>query len=128
MNKTLLPVEMQIAANVLAGLFMDSEQQKLDEQKTQLRSAFNHVLAGHTPEQQKLLIEHATKEFFKANPRKDVVFVSGVSIPFRNQTAYHFENIADAGWIKVTDIGDENLYFKFKSDCGQELDGYCKCL
>lgn len=128
MSQTTLPVEMQIAANVLAGLFMDSEQQKLDDQKNQLRTAFHHVLASHTPENQRLLIENAAKQFHEANPRKNVVFVSGIAIPFRNGTAYQFQTIADAGWIKITDIGDENLYFKFKSDCGQELDGYCKCL
>ena len=123
-----LPVELQIAATVLAGLFSESEQQKIDIQKVQLRTAFNRVLAGYSPEQQRQLIENATKQFYAANPRKNVVFVSGIAIPFRNQSAYYFENIADAGWIKVTDIGDENLYFKFKSDCGQELDGYSKCL
>lgn len=128
MSNITLPVEMQIATNVLAGLFLASEQQKIDEQKKQLRAAFNRVLAGHTPENQRLLIENAAKQFYAANPRKNVVFVSGVAIPFRNETAYCFENIADAGWIKITDIGDENLYFKFKSDCGKELDGYCKCL
>lgn len=128
MTPNFLPVDLQIAANVLAGLFMESEQQRLDIQKTELRTAFNRVLAGHTPEQQRQLIENATKQFYDANPRKNIVFVSGIAIPFRNKTAYHFENLADAGWIKVTDIGDENLYFKFKSDCGQELDGYCKCL
>lgn len=128
MSQTTLPVEIQIAANVLARLFMDSEQQKLDAQKIQLRTAFCNVLANQTPENQQLLINNAMQQFQQANPRKNIVFVNGVAITLSNQAPHEIENLADAGWIKVTDIGGENLYFKFKSDCGQELDGYCKCL
>ncbi len=39
-----------------------------------------------------------------------------------------FESIAQAGWIRVTSIGSENLYFKYRTDEGEELPGYCKCL
>lgn len=56
------------------------------------------------------------------------VFVNGVLIKLANGNAYLFDYISEAGWIKITDIGTENLYFTFKSDCGKELPGYCKCL
>ncbi len=39
-----------------------------------------------------------------------------------------FDLIADAGWIRVTGVGNENLYFDFKTDSGEVLPGYCKCL
>lgn len=39
-----------------------------------------------------------------------------------------FETLSDAGWVFITAIGEENLYFNFKTDSGEELAGYCKCL
>ncbi len=39
-----------------------------------------------------------------------------------------FESIAHAGWIRITCIGSENLYFIYRTDTGEELPGYCKCL
>ena len=42
--------------------------------------------------------------------------------------ATSFDRISDAGWIQVTSVGNENLYFNFKTDSGEVLPGYCKCL
>ena len=42
--------------------------------------------------------------------------------------AVSFELISDAGWIRITSIGSENLYFDFKTDSGEVLPGFCKCL
>ena len=39
-----------------------------------------------------------------------------------------FGCISEAGWISITHVGSENLYFRFKTDDGEELNGYCKCL
>jgi hypothetical protein len=39
-----------------------------------------------------------------------------------------FESMADVGWVWITSIGEENLYFNFQTDDGQTLAGYCKCL
>ena len=40
----------------------------------------------------------------------------------------HFEHLSDAGWIRVTHCGDENVYFTFRDQKGNEREGYCKCL
>ena len=47
-----------------------------------------------------------------------------------NLSAGHvlFDQISDAGWIRITAIGNENLYFRCRDDSGEELEGYCKCL
>ena len=43
-------------------------------------------------------------------------------------TAY-FETMAEAGWVRIVSIGNENLYFDFRTDEGEILTGgYCKCL
>jgi hypothetical protein len=42
--------------------------------------------------------------------------------------AVSFELISDAGWIQITSIGSENIYFNFTTDAGEVLPGYCKCL
>lgn len=34
----------------------------------------------------------------------------------------------EATWIKVTSVGNENLYFEFADDSGTIQNGYCKCL
>jgi hypothetical protein len=39
-----------------------------------------------------------------------------------------FDVISDAGWIKITNIGQENIYFIFTDDEKIEREGYCKCL
>lgn len=41
---------------------------------------------------------------------------------------FHFDNIGETGWIVITSIGSENLYFMFKDDLGNPHAGYCKCL
>jgi hypothetical protein len=48
--------------------------------------------------------------------------------PSLRDDVYYFENMAEAGWVKITSIGNENLYFIFKCDAGQEHKGWCKCL
>lgn len=40
----------------------------------------------------------------------------------------YFETMAEAGWVRITSIGNENLYFEFRTDEGEILLGYCKCL
>ena len=45
-----------------------------------------------------------------------------------NNGVVRFDSITHAGWIRITDIGQENLYFDFTSDAGEALQGYCKCL
>jgi hypothetical protein len=39
-----------------------------------------------------------------------------------------FESMIDAGFVLITSIGSENLYFKFIAADGNLYDGYCKCL
>ena len=44
-------------------------------------------------------------------------------------TDAYFETMAEAGWVRITSIGNENLYFDFRTDEGEILSGgYCKCL
>ena len=47
---------------------------------------------------------------------------------FSGTPCYHFETMSEAGWVQITSIGSENLYFTFKDDAGISHDGYCKCL
>lgn len=39
-----------------------------------------------------------------------------------------FQLISDVGWMQITSVGNENLYFNFEADDGEVLPGYCKCL
>jgi hypothetical protein len=55
------------------------------------------------------------------------VVVSGKWYHTTIETPFEFESLADAGWIRVTHCGDENCYFDFKDDGGEEHTGYCKC-
>lgn len=43
-------------------------------------------------------------------------------------SAFEFDNLSDAGWIRITHFGDENVYFLFKDKDGAERTGFCKCL
>ena len=43
-------------------------------------------------------------------------------------TLFRFESLADAGWIRITDVGEENVYFDWTDDDGAEHLGFCKCL
>lgn len=54
------------------------------------------------------------------------VSVNGKSFVYTDHVC--FETLSDAGWVLITSIGSENLYFNFKTDTGEELAGYCKCL
>ena len=59
------------------------------------------------------------------------VFVQGephILSATRVGTDVEFERMADAGFVLITSIGSENLYFKFRDDDGEEYDGFCKCL
>jgi len=51
---------------------------------------------------------------------------TSVSINF--DACFEFETISEPGWILVTHIGSENLYFTFKDDQGKDHSGFCKCL
>ena len=42
--------------------------------------------------------------------------------------AFDFEVMADAGWVQITHVGNENLYFDFTDDAGDIQQGFCKCL
>ena len=53
---------------------------------------------------------------------------NGVFITAIPNTDFEFESIFNAGWIFITSIGNENLYFIFKDDMGNPHSGYCKCL
>ena len=39
----------------------------------------------------------------------------------------HFEQLSDAGWITITELGEENVYFTFELN-GMTMNGFCKCL
>lgn len=60
-------------------------------------------------------------------PKARKIFVAGKIFTFSHDCA-EFETLSDAGWILITSIGSENLYFNFKTDSGEVLPGYCKCL
>jgi hypothetical protein len=60
-------------------------------------------------------------------PKARKIFVTGKTFTFSHDCA-EFETMADAGWIFITSVGSENLYFNFKTDSGEILPGYCKCL
>lgn len=45
-----------------------------------------------------------------------------------NDGVFHFETMTDAGWVFITSVGSENLYFNFTDDLGVIHAGYCKCL
>jgi len=124
----IMPINIEIAARILATRFFSTQQTQLDEEKRTLRSKFYESFANYSTTEQLQIIRNATQYFNDEHPKRKAVFVSGVAVYLRNELAYFFENLSDAGWIKITDIGDENVYFIFKSDCGQELNGYCKCL
>ena len=55
------------------------------------------------------------------------ILVAGKAFTY-SRYCVKFETLSDAGWILITSIGSENLYFLFKSDSGEVLPGYCKCL
>jgi hypothetical protein len=44
------------------------------------------------------------------------------------QGVFEFETLSEAGWIHVHACGSENVYFEWKSDDGEVLQGFCKCL
>lgn len=46
----------------------------------------------------------------------------------RSEPVFHFDDIRDAGWILITEVGDENLYFQFRDNEGDVHTGYCKTL
>jgi hypothetical protein len=56
------------------------------------------------------------------------VMVGSKKISLRSCNAYCFDQISHAGWLKIESIGNENLWFVFKDDTGEERMGYCKCL
>lgn len=39
-----------------------------------------------------------------------------------------FDSLLDAGMVRVTECGEENVYFEWKADEGTFHQGYCKCL
>lgn len=123
-----IPINIEIAARVLATRFFSQQQTQLDQEKQTLRTKFYESLSHFSTAEQLQILSNATRFFNDENPKRRAVFVSGVAVYLRNEIAYFFEKLSDAGWIRITDIGDENVYFIFKSDCGQELNGYCKCL
>ncbi len=41
---------------------------------------------------------------------------------------FEFPTLADAGWIMVGRVGEENVYFCWTDDDGAKQCGYCKCL
>jgi hypothetical protein len=38
-----------------------------------------------------------------------------------------FDTMSDAGWITITEFGEENIYFTFEVN-GEIKKGYCKAL
>lgn len=60
------------------------------------------------------------------------VQVSGKAFVFVREVGgeyVRFETMAEAGWVRITSVGNENLYFDFRTDEGEVLSGgYCKCL
>lgn len=62
----------------------------------------------------------------KRKPRR--VVVNGKSVLHTVGDSIYFDCIADAGWILITSIGAENLYFSVRTECGEVLPGWCKCL
>lgn len=57
------------------------------------------------------------------NQKRIIASVHGDEKPM-----FAFEEMQEIGWVKITSIGSENLYFVFKDDDGDEQDGFCKCL
>jgi hypothetical protein len=55
------------------------------------------------------------------------ISVGGKSFVFDGGVV-EFERMSDAGWVLITSVGSENLYFKFHADGGEEYEGFCKCL
>lgn len=55
------------------------------------------------------------------------VMVAGKAYTYDGQDIC-FDQISDAGWISITSVGAENLYFLCRTDSGEELRGWCKCL
>ena len=41
---------------------------------------------------------------------------------------YAFDSLTDAGAVRVTGCGQENVYFEWTCDLGHTRNGYCKCL
>lgn len=54
--------------------------------------------------------------------------VNGKTLTARVGADFRFDSLSDAGWISITSIGEENIYFKFTDATGDELSGFCKCL
>ena len=38
-----------------------------------------------------------------------------------------FDQLSDAGWITITELGEENIYFTFELN-GMTMNGFCKAL
>lgn len=53
------------------------------------------------------------------------VFVNGKPVFYKTGFGYQFSNLADAGWICVRYVGVTSIYFLFKTDAGEELEGFC---
>ena len=54
---------------------------------------------------------------------KEFVFVNQKKILLRNGIGYTFDYLPDAGWIRVKHVGIAGIYFTFKDDAGEELEG-----
>lgn len=65
-----------------------------------------------------------------AAPKAKEIFIGGKRNIYTGGQfgAVSFELISDAGWIQITSIGSENIYFNFTTDSGEVLPGFCKCL
>jgi hypothetical protein len=57
---------------------------------------------------------------------KRIIYVQGKEHTFSDHT--WFDSVNDAGWVLIAEVGSENLHFFFKTDSGEILPGYCKCL
>lgn len=56
------------------------------------------------------------------------VDVSGRRFSAFADAGFCFDDISKAGWIRISSVGSENIYFEFKSDDGKVHLGYSKVL
>lgn len=53
------------------------------------------------------------------------VFVNGKPVFYKTGFGYQFSTLFDAGWICVRYVGVTSIFFLFKTDAGEELEGFC---
>lgn len=55
--------------------------------------------------------------------------VTALAVPAHPQLAlFEFDHPYDAGWVRVTSVGSENVYFDWQDDSGVIRKGFSKCL